>query len=225
MKTAESGRRSPEGRGDILIRDPRRKRIRRQRILGYMGMIAIIVCLAAWSNVILDLMRATYAADDSGHAASWTQAMLAVITIAVTSAILLGQIRGQAVSRIEEVDDQFHRSVATFVVMASHIVGKMKSEEDSGVVGQSNYVLERLREAPFFAFPDERALRLALSVVDHLEEASLRRDIGNRVLMGQLQAEGKSVRQCLITVEGLLGELRVVVSDWAPDDKGRSPAK
>jgi hypothetical protein len=143
-----------------------------------MGMLAIIVCLAAWSNVILDVMSATYAAEDSGHAASWTQAMLTVTTLAVTSAILFGQIRGQAVSRIEEVDDQFHRSFATFVVMASHVVGKMKSEEDIGVGRNSNYVLERLREAPFFAFPDERALRLALSVVDHLEEASLRWNTG-----------------------------------------------
>lgn len=214
----------------ILTRQPRRKWMRRHDALGHMGMAIIIGLAGAWAYVIFEMMKITHAADDSGHAASWTQAMLSVITLAVTTAFLFAQVRIQTASRTHEIDDDLHRSVATFVLMAQHLLERVRSKntprtQAGPAHSEEFYLLDRLRQAPFYSFPDERTLKAALAVIDSFEDA-LHIRTGEYGVLERSGIEGeRSLNKSIRTIEMLLSEITSAASDWAPQELASVYAK
>jgi len=227
---AITGRTAATGNQAILTRQPRRKWMRRHDALGNLGMALIIGIAGAWAYVILEVMKITDAANDSGHAASWTQAMLSVITLAVTTAFLLAQVRIQTASRAHEVDDDLYRSVATFVLMAHHLLERVRSKNTPRIQGtpphlDEFYLLDRLRQAPFYSFPDERTLKAALAVIDCFQDALQIRTAEYGVFERSGIESKMSLEKSIRTIEMLLGEITAAVSDWAPKELASEQAR
>ncbi|MFF7060749.1 hypothetical protein ACFY89_29070 [Achromobacter spanius] len=184
--------------------------------------------LMLYGGFFLELMGHSLRTD-RGQLASWIQALIALGALGVTTVLLWTQSHNHVASRADEVDDELYRNVVSFAIIAELLVERVKQGSVKTYASESpggpHFLLARLHEAPFYAFPNGRTLSIAVAIADHLSQLLQRPNSASSLLAIHDTASQLKFHRAVAVVEAQLRELRLAASDWTPVYEARRVRK
>ncbi|MBD3815227.1 MAG: hypothetical protein IE913_01950 [Halothiobacillus sp.] len=210
--------------GGIFVRQPRRSRRRVHELVTLLMLATVLLAMTLYGGLLLELISDSMRSDEK-QLASWIQALIALGALGVTTLFMWLQGHSQIGARADELDDEFYRNVASFTLIAERLLDRIRDGQswvysNDNRVGP-NFLLMRLQEAPFYAFPSGRALTLAMSIADQLTQILQHRS-QESIILAQYD-DGRSIRlhQAVRAIESELRALQLTAADWVPTYKGR----